>query len=641
MVKAIIFRLISTIRVDGFLQSTGSKRRRIFANPKSLALIYMGAVLCLLAASGPVRADSLTAQVNRTEISEQDTLQFILTQSPQNNRDTPDFSTLEKDFQILRGPSQSSQANWINGDYSSQTEWTLLLMPRRTGKLTIPAFEVGGDRSQAIEINVTPLPESVQNQATQDAFFDIHIGELPAYYVQGEILYTEKLYFRVNHQEPSLTELNIEDARIEPLSDPQRYTSMINGERVGVYERRYAIYPEKAGTLVIPGQRFQALGSRRGNAFDRWSTSQYRLTAVSKPIELEIKPLPAQYPAAPWLPARSLTIEESYSGDPENWHTGEAITRTLRLYSSGMSARQIVLSETQFPNSLRGYPDQPEYEDDSGAEGTQGTFSQSTALVPTTSGPLHIPGIRVPWWNLETDQLEYAELPARDLHIQPSKQSSQSISNDMEKRDSAHHDGSSQPVQPGATEQGAPAIGSGAGYSNTGSTANDQSFSIWWLVATLILLATNGLTLWQLLAAQRPSKKGEKVGQGPQATGSSQALKDIKRACQRNDPAAIRQGLLEWMRLNSSPLQNASSGSQNLMMSDVPLKIFGHGKSDEKQALVQHLAHLDACLFRPSGSAAPIFDGNQFWSLFDKALKSQRHSKEQVKGEQERLYPDL
>jgi hypothetical protein len=98
---------------------------------------------------------------------------------------------------------------------------------------------------------------------------------------------------------------------------------------------------------------------------------------------------------------------------------------------------------------------------------------------------------------------------------------------------------------------------------------------------------------------------------------------------------------VEWMRLHPVTSRNASFELNSLAISNMPFRIFGQDQSAEKEALVQLLAKLDACLFQPTGSAAPTFDGNQLWSLLDKALKSQRHLKEQVKGEQERLYPDL
>ncbi|MGB1092026.1 MAG: BatD family protein, partial [Oceanobacter sp.] len=436
----------------------------------------LAAVLALLLFSVSAWAGSLVSGVDRTRISEQDTLKLTVTMEPRSSNGVPDFSLLNKDFQILRGPSTSSSTQWVNGDFSSKTQWTLMLLPLRTGDLTIPAFEVDGSKSQPISIQVNGMSSSVRDQTQQEAFFDIEVSKLPAYYVQGEILYTEKLYYRVNHQDASLSELQVEDARVEALSDPKRYTSVINGERVGVYERQYVIYPEKAGTLIIPGQRFQALASRQSNPFDRWGTQQYMINAVTRPIELKVDPIPADYPTAPWLPARKLTLKESYSSDPNEWRVGDAITRTISIETEGMSARQVVLPEITLPDGIKGYPDQASYEDRTSAKGTQGNFSQAMALVPTQSGKLELPAVRIAWWNLERNKLEFAEIPPRVLTIQPA------IAGSPGSQSAATSSPSNTPQQ-----NAAPALASG----NTQLDTNETSgFSVWWLVATLILLAT-------------------------------------------------------------------------------------------------------------------------------------------------------
>src|SRR5690606_40718856 len=90
-------------------------------------------------------------------------------------------------------------------------------------------------------------------------------------YVQSQLLYTEKLYYRFEHDNAALSELKVTDARVQPLGDVRQYTTVIDGKRLGVYERRFLIFPAVSGELVIPGQRFTA---RMLNAYDRWSRGQ-------------------------------------------------------------------------------------------------------------------------------------------------------------------------------------------------------------------------------------------------------------------------------------------------------------------------------------------------------------------------------
>jgi HAMP domain-containing protein len=44
---------------------------------------------------------------------------------------------------------------------------------------------------------------------------------------------------------------------------------------------------------------------------------------------------------------------------------------------------------------------------------------ESYSLIPKKAGKLELPAIKVPWWNLKTQQVEYATLPARTFDVMP------------------------------------------------------------------------------------------------------------------------------------------------------------------------------------------------------------------------------
>merc|ERR1711879_133961 len=343
--------------------------------------------------------------------------QLTLTYSPQILLGSPDIDALNQDFDILSGPRRMNSFHSVNGQSESKTEWTFLLLPKQRGNLTIPALTFKGETTTPISLTVTEVPQSVQQQQDKDAFFDIQVSDQDTYYVQGQILYVEKLYYQVNHQDANLTTLEVEDARVEELQEPKRYRTVVNGQRLGVYERRFAIFPEKAGTLVIPGQRFQAMAMSRN--FNSWSGRTSSLSAVSRPIEIEVQPIPDAYPVSPWLPANQLNIAEVWSDELSSWQVGNPLTRTIRIEADGLAASQIVLPDVTLPASLKQYPDQTRYDDHTSDRGIQGVFTQPVALVPTEAGRLTIPELRIPWWNTRTNQLEYATLPERQLTIQP------------------------------------------------------------------------------------------------------------------------------------------------------------------------------------------------------------------------------
>src|SRR5690606_34917318 len=189
----------------------------------------------------PALAASFSASVDRTRISEQETLTLSLRYEAQVLFQKPDFQPLEQDFRIL---NEQRAQRWVvsNGQRESYTEWLLTLLPLRTGELTIPALSFDGQTTAAIQVQVSPTPASVKQQLQEDFFFVTSVTPPDSLYVQSQLLYTEKLYYRFEHDNAALSELKVTDARVQPLGDVRQYTTVIDGKRLGVYERRFLIF---------------------------------------------------------------------------------------------------------------------------------------------------------------------------------------------------------------------------------------------------------------------------------------------------------------------------------------------------------------------------------------------------------------
>ncbi len=585
----------TTNRVSGTGSSNEQRAGSVFKYGYSVMLWLLLSVI-----STPAWADSFTASVDRRQLAEQETFQLTLTYSPQILLGSPDLSVIQDDFDILSGPRRMNSYQSVNGQSESKTEWTYLLMPKQQGESVVPGFEFKGESTDPIVITVEAVSQAVQQKQDKDVFFDIQISQQDNYYVQGQILYTEKLYYRVNHQDANLTQLEVEDARIEALQDTKRYVTVINGERVGVYERRFAIFPEKSGTLVIPGQRFQALAVSSG--FSQWSNRTSSLSAVSRPIEVDVLPIPDQYPVAPWLPAQKLTLDDVYSDDTDHWTVGTPITRTLRIQTNGLPASQVVLPDTHLPAHLKRYPDQAQYDDHKTDTGIQGVFTQPVAFVPTEAGELVLPELRIPWWNTLTNQLEYATVPEQRLTIYPTPGASNSSlpqnhsNNTGSGTDTSHNDS-------GNDVSGA-ARSSHHGESHTGSGP-------WMLIAALLLVSNfvTGFLLWRQ-STRTPNQDADTH----QQLSENHAWRVLRKACQSGDASAVRQALIQWTNdLQPSEAISTLHGVQRLMSQVLP-DADGH-------ILSVQLEQLDKSLF--DGNDQTRFSTTHSTDLFE-FLKAQR-----------------
>jgi hypothetical protein len=519
-------------------------------------------------------AGTLTASVDRKQITENDSFRLFLRYDEQIGFGQPDLTALKKDFRIIN-QQRANQFRSMNGKTVSFTEWTLMLSPLRTGSLIIPAIEFDGQRSQEIPVTVKALSQSVKDQIAKEFFFDIEIDSTSTY-VQAQVIYTEKLYYSVNHEDATLSEFKVTDAHVMPLGEVRQYNTNINGQRMGVYERRFAIFAEESGEMVIPGQKFSA---NIVNSYNRWSRGS-PVTVVAEPIRIKVKSTPASYPRAPWLPSPQIKISDRWSKPYSEWQLGEPVTRTITINAQGLSGSQLPELSLPVVEGMKYYPDQSEYNDETDNQGIQGFLQQSLAIVPTQSGRVTIPEMRIPWWNLDTNRLEYAVLPAQNVIVAAPE--------------NAIEIGSSQASPLGS------ALSDSANHSDVMINQNLG----YWIAATLLLLLTNTISAFLLWRNHnRPVK--EEIDNSEMSRKES--LKQIRKACQENDPLIIRHCLKEWSQLEFSITSLDQLGKQ---FNDIPL--------------TNSLSELDSVLYQNRKNS--VFNGQLLWNNLSQAIKK-KHAK--------------
>jgi hypothetical protein len=505
-------------------------------------VVNIGRVILIFSAlllSLNTNAATLSATVDRKQVSENDHFRLFLRFDEQVGFSQPDLDVLKPNFRVI-SQQKSNQFRSINGKTTSYTEWAITLSPERTGELIIPAITFKGEKSQPIKITVNKLSQAVKEKMAKEFFFDIEVSSDTAF-VQSQIIYSEKLYYSINHEDATLSEFKVTDAHVIPLGEVRQYTTTIDGQRLGVYERRFAIFAEESGELVIPGQRFTA---SIVNPYNRWSRGR-PVSVVAEPIRINIKPMDLNYPQAPWLPSNQVTIQDSWSKKPSEWKVGEPITRTIMIRAKGLSGSQLPGIALPVSDSLKYYPDQSEHTDDIDESGITGIRQESLAIVPTTSGRVKIEEVRIPWWNTELNKIEYAIIPAQTINVAAA---------------------SSQ--QPAAPVKAQPETTTQVMVSNE---TNDGQPGLW-IITSLVLLVTNLITAFLLWRKKAPLPQTD----GPLKVDTSQLKKALNKACISNDPVAIRSALKLWSQaefsdpsfntlkaLNHGPLNNALDALDN------------------------------------------------------------------------------
>ena len=110
-----------------------------------------------------VASPNIMASVNTSSVALGDELFYTLT--PMEDASVPDSveTALEKNFEIIGNTYSSSFVYNINGIVNNSV-LTLTIVPKKTGKLTIPSININGKYTNPIEINVTDRQQT-SNQA--------------------------------------------------------------------------------------------------------------------------------------------------------------------------------------------------------------------------------------------------------------------------------------------------------------------------------------------------------------------------------------------------------------------------------------------------------------------------------------------
>jgi len=547
----------------------------VFSRARRLqGILALAAVLLLVCA--PVHAAGVTAKLDRNNAVVGETVTLVLETDDTNQSLDADFSVLDTDFDVLNRRSET-QMSFVNGTQNASVRLVITLEPKHEGAIHIPAMKFpGGATSNPLTLKVTAAPALAPGEP-EPVFIEVAVEpENGPYYVLSQISLTVRIFYQANLTEAAINPPSPTQASVR-LLDEIPYQSDRNGERYRVLERRYAIFPERSGTLAIPPMQLSGrLIERPSDRLWQPTVRGRRVQVESEPISLEISPKPASYTGDYWLPARRITISQQIS-DSDKLHVGEPITRTVIVDAVGLEENMI--EEPVWPemDEARIYPDQPQGISRDDGEWVLGHKEFRYAIVPEQAGDLRLPAIRLDWWDTVRNEQRTEMLPGHTVKVLPSELDT-SIS---------------LPPPKAAADAIAPATRVEAvGTSPVGSAVLWKSgtavFAVLWLL-TLVLYFRRGGSAAAPAAPDGYSSPGEK-----------ELLKDFQRACQENNATSARNGLAQWIRNYAPPGLGGS------------MRDFGTACSDA--ALRDAIAELDTCGFNDNGAVE--WNGETLWRAF-------------------------
>jgi hypothetical protein len=501
--------------------------------------------LCLWLSLPALAITQLDARLDKNPVMLGESIVLEVSADSRLPANSLNFRILDNDFTVMV-PSVNQSTRVINGDASHNTTWTVTLLPKASGTFRIPAFTIDGVSSAPLTLEVLPVQQG--STALRDLFLDSNIST-EKMMVQQMVYYNVIIYFSGDIQRGSLSEPQLDDALIQQVGQDQEGSELIDGERYRSITRRYAITPQRSGNFTIIPPTFSGDIIDRDNARQSYFARSRAVVREAPAITIDVTAQPTDF-TGHWLVAGLVALNEEWQPEQAELLQGEPITRIITLSAVDVAANQLPDLAVTVPDGFRVYQEQPQSQ---GAERAGRLVAQkviTSAIIANSAGEYQLPEISVPWWNSQTNRLEYAVLAGRSLNVKADpnrKTASQAL---------AEQAITSLPAA-------APArLVSGWAWSHT-STA---LLSGW--ILTLLLL------LWQWQQRRHATVKHAYSNDSAKHNTTRSANFDsraLRTACRQHDKTTARQQLLLWAR-QQQQLNHASLDALSQHITAGPLR---------------------------------------------------------------------
>lgn len=327
----------------------------------------------------------------------------------------------------LIGPR--NEVRIVNGQVSSRLSYTYQLIPKQPGTLETPSAEVEIDgikyRTEPLKVHVAQSGSARPDQEEQ-VFFRQSVSAQKLY-VGQQAVNTLELFSAVRVLQPQIMDLSFDDFYSAELGSDDHSQRVIDGRRYDIIRLKRAIFPLKAGRIIIPARKIQGqvpISRKRRfpfggmDPFDDdilsgfFSTTEYENQIfTSNAIQLDVSPLPdPPSDLANWIPQQPLvgSVNLKLVLPATAMQVGESRTAIIEITSTA-NLNPLTRVPLDFAQAARIYPEEPESKvaDDNFALVTKKVFRVS--LVPTQPGNLRVPPLRLLYFDPDKGQYRVAE----------------------------------------------------------------------------------------------------------------------------------------------------------------------------------------------------------------------------------------
>jgi len=331
----------------------------------------------------------------------------------------------------------SQNVSFVNGKVSSVHEHKYILVPKKTGKLTIPSFQIKYKgktyTTEAIGIEVHSPSGAASAGSSEkprkESFWIEHRLDKKICYT-GEPVYYSFLFYadRRLRQNPSLSLPPFEGFLKEDLPPPKRYGKVVDGRNYSVTEIKSVIFPIKKGVFRFSPAQLDIVESSfpggNNDFFSGFFGGGRRKTLKTEGLRLEVKALPSKGKPDNYHGAVGK-FSISAGADKKILRAGEAVNLTVRVEGEGNISS---LAEPEFPvlSNFKRYDVISSQQISKNNYKITGSKTFQLVLVPRVAGEQIIPPVKYAYFNPASGK--YEEAQTKEIRIKVKKAAPSALS---------------------------------------------------------------------------------------------------------------------------------------------------------------------------------------------------------------------
>lgn len=397
----------------------------------------------LLPVHSRATADVFTASLSSNSVAVGDQVQitFTLNGSGRNFK-APSF----EGFNVLMGPSQSSNIQMINGSFSQTLSFTYVLQAVKEGTFKIGSAEIVLNNQKVLSNPVTLTVTKGTSRSsggssggggepmTRNVFIRASVDKSNVFRGEGLVV-TYRLYTRVTLVNYTISKLPAPNGfwsqEIQLPQQLQFHNENVDGVNYQVADlKKMVLFPQRSGNLELDPMegeviaRVQVKRQRSNDPFDQFfgndpfgsffggGLQDVKVPLKSQPVRVNVRELPDGAPAGFTGAVGKFTFETSI--DKDKTKTNEAVTLRIKVIGKG-NIKLVDAPKVNFPPDFELYDPKESVNITAGGSGASGSKTFEYLIIPRNAGNFKI--TVDPFSYFDLDKKSYLELSGTTLDL--------------------------------------------------------------------------------------------------------------------------------------------------------------------------------------------------------------------------------